>query len=224
MRIDVVMPTYNSNKGLFSLVLESIRRYVPLNKLIVVDRYSSDGTVELVKEKFPDALVIRTHASLGYARYIGIRHVETEWFAFIDSDVLVLPNWFNTVSRYVRYEKVGAVESSYMNIQDISRNQSIELIKWSNKIDTNHVVMGRLLLEELNANAIIKHGFVYARSSLDIALVRRDAVKDWVPNPYLNAYEDLALTQHVIKKGYYWLLLMCPWLFMVILLRTILMR
>ncbi len=177
MKIDVVMPTYNSNKGLFSLVLESIRRHVPLNRLIIVDRYSSDGTVELIKEKFPDALVIRTSASLGYARYVGIGQVETEWFAFIDSDVIVLPNWFSSISRYTHYEKTGAVESSYMNIQDISSNQRIQLSGLS-KTNTHYTIIRRLLLEELNANTIIKHGFIYARPSLNIVLVRKDAVRD----------------------------------------------
>ena len=206
MRIDVVMPTYNSNKGIFSLVLESIRRYVPLNRLIVVDRYSNDGTVELIREKFPDALVIQTSASLGYARHIGIRFVETEWFAFIDSDVIVLPTWFNVVSKYTKYDKVGAIESSYVNINFLTAKQSLDL---NDAVRINRAVR-RLSLEELSANTVIKHGFIHARSSLDIALVRKDSVKDWVPNPYLNAYEDLAITQHVIRKGYYWLFIDAP--------------
>ncbi|ADN49858.1 glycosyltransferase family 2 protein [Vulcanisaeta distributa] len=217
MRIDVVMPTYNSNKGIFPLVLESIRRYVPLNRLIVVDRYSSDGTVELIKEKFPDALIIQTSASLGYARYIGIKFVETEWFAFIDSDVIVLPQWFRVLSGFMKHERIGAVEGSYIQLADILYTQEFRLIidiyKYiNNSILDNQVslIKYKLPLSKMNILNILKNGLTDVRPIFNNSLIRTEAVKDWVPNPYLNAYEDLAVAQHIIRRGYYWLTINIP--------------
>jgi glycosyltransferase involved in cell wall biosynthesis len=84
--IDVIMCTYNSRRrGLLSVVLESIKNYVPVNRLIVIDKHSNDGTVELVKQYFQNnSFIVRTNVNIAYARYMGIKLVETEWFAFID--------------------------------------------------------------------------------------------------------------------------------------------
>ncbi|MEM1510718.1 MAG: glycosyltransferase [Thermofilaceae archaeon] len=54
--------------------------------------YSNDGPVEVIREFFSDRLiVVKTKAGLGLARYIGMRSVDTKWFAFIDSDVVYIP-------------------------------------------------------------------------------------------------------------------------------------
>jgi glycosyltransferase involved in cell wall biosynthesis len=90
--IDVVMLTKNSNKPWFRRVLAAIKREIPVHHFIVVDGYSTDGTVDVVRENFGNKVkVIETKASLGCARYLGMRAVDTEWFAFIDSDVEILP-------------------------------------------------------------------------------------------------------------------------------------
>lgn len=52
-RIDVVMCTYNSNTPYFGAVLRRISEEVPVHCFVVVDRFSSDGTVEKVFEIFP---------------------------------------------------------------------------------------------------------------------------------------------------------------------------
>jgi glycosyltransferase involved in cell wall biosynthesis len=74
---------------------------IPVHHFIVVDGYSTDRTVDVVREYFGGrAKVIETKASLGCARYLGMRAVDTEWFAFIDSDVEILPGWFKAALIY----------------------------------------------------------------------------------------------------------------------------
>jgi glycosyltransferase involved in cell wall biosynthesis len=62
-----------------------------VNRLIVVDDGSKDMTLDIEKEF--DATVLRGIDSLGKAREIGVLNVETEWFYFID-DNLIPPEWF----------------------------------------------------------------------------------------------------------------------------------
>ena len=77
--IDVGMLTNNSNKPYFRRVLRAIKREIPVHHFIVVDGYSTDGTMEIVKEFFGKRTkVIRTDAPLGGARYLGMRAVDTE--------------------------------------------------------------------------------------------------------------------------------------------------
>jgi len=95
MKIDVIMPTYNSNRPYFRQVLERIKLYVPVHKLIVIDKYSTDGTLEVIKKYFPDALIIQTKASLAQARKIGVNYADCEIIAFIDDDVFITERWFH---------------------------------------------------------------------------------------------------------------------------------
>jgi glycosyltransferase involved in cell wall biosynthesis len=50
--IDVVMPTWNSNKPYFEQVIKLIKEHVPVPRFIVVDRFSRDGTLSVI-EIFP---------------------------------------------------------------------------------------------------------------------------------------------------------------------------
>jgi glycosyltransferase involved in cell wall biosynthesis len=93
MKVDVVLLTMNLNKSIFAKVLESVYRNVDVNRLIVIDGGSTDGTIEFVS-KFPR---VKIHTDIGgtraSAREMGIRLVETKWFLFLDSDILLCKNW-----------------------------------------------------------------------------------------------------------------------------------
>jgi glycosyltransferase involved in cell wall biosynthesis len=103
--IDVVILTKNSEKTLEPSLL-SIHKNVPVNKLIAIDGYSTDKTVEILKQY--NATIIQTHGTRGFARQIGINTVTTEWFAFVDSDVVLCDNWFEKMKTFMLPE-VGAV-------------------------------------------------------------------------------------------------------------------
>jgi len=104
LEIDVVMITKNSvtqfgAPTLFNKVLESIFQQIPIHKLIVVDGYSTDDTIKIVKKYTP--YIIQDSRGRGKSREIGIQQVGTEWFAFIDSDVILCPNWFKEIRRSI---------------------------------------------------------------------------------------------------------------------------
>jgi hypothetical protein len=62
--IDVVMCTWNSNKFYFRKCLLSIKKEVDVHHFIVIDRFPSDGTLEVVRSVFPDAKIFQTYANL----------------------------------------------------------------------------------------------------------------------------------------------------------------
>mgnify|MGYP000563042246 CR=1 FL=1 len=113
MHIDVVLLTKNSasalGESIFKKCIVSIKRNIPVNNLIVVDAFSSDRTIEIIKSVFSDVIVITSFAKRGKAREIGIKNVSTEVFAFIDSDVIVPSGWFERGIRYFEDPHVGAV-------------------------------------------------------------------------------------------------------------------
>ena len=91
MKFDVIIPTLDSESrleaGVFRRVLKRIGEQIPLNRLIIVDDGSKDNTLKIAREF--KALVIKGEGSLGKAREIGIKNVNTEWFYFIDDDNLI---------------------------------------------------------------------------------------------------------------------------------------
>lgn len=92
MKTDVLMATYNSERYL-QFVLKSVSRSVPVNRLIVVDHYSTDGTLKILRHY--GAEIYSENVGLGYARQLAIDKSETDILTFIDSDlVLSNSNWW----------------------------------------------------------------------------------------------------------------------------------
>ena len=194
--IDVVMLTKNSNKPWFRRVLTAIKRGIPVHHFIVVDGYSTDGTVDVVREYFGDRVkVIETKASLGCARYLGMRAVDTEWFAFIDSDVEILPGWFKAALKYMKSSHIYGIQGvykgstviskhvqpllspkKYLSIKDVIKNGIVKLYG----ADTAHVLLRKEVTRLINptflcrlecgedayiAWKIIEAGYIYVKTS-----------------------------------------------------------
>ena len=182
--IDVVMCTYNSNTSNFRAVLRRISQEIPVHRFIVVDRLSSDGTVNRVLEVFPEARIVLSRENLGRARKIGIDNVETPFFVFIDSDVLLLEGWFDH-TRELMKKGVGAVACFAKDTGEFNR----ELTYYQ---PTPHIVISS------KENIDSQRGWCYA------TLVRKQAVENWTPDKFLCAGEDHQLLRHIVKQGYLW--------------------
>lgn len=103
-KIDVCMMTKNEPTEIFRKCLMSIKRSdIPINCFIVVDGGSPKETIDLIYRVFEDAFVIYDEGNLASSRTKAIAEVETEWFAFIDSDVVVPPDWYSQISRYKKF-------------------------------------------------------------------------------------------------------------------------
>lgn len=90
-RTDVVVRTFNSEKHLNDC-LDSVLRYVPVHRLIVVDRHSSDDTVDIAKSH--GAEIIYEDRGLTDATTSGIAACSTRLLLFVDSDVVICKDDF----------------------------------------------------------------------------------------------------------------------------------
>jgi glycosyltransferase involved in cell wall biosynthesis len=90
--VDVLVATYGSARTV-RRTLDSVRRWVPVHCLIVVDRPSRDGTVEIAHEF--GARVLDDDVGLGSARNRALREADTDPVLFVDSDVeIVRPDFY----------------------------------------------------------------------------------------------------------------------------------
>ena len=140
--IAVLMPTKNSARWLdevLSPVMAQKKKYDI--KLVLVDGYSEDKTIEIAMAYFPDLIVVYDLSrNLATARNICLdegRKLKTDYMAFIDSDVVVPLNFFDRMIRHLANPHVAIsalrfelehdppkyfVGKYYRNRTDIARN------------------------------------------------------------------------------------------------------
>jgi GT2 family glycosyltransferase len=93
--IDFVVSTRN-NRAIIGPTLEAIaRQTVERFTCTVVDGCSTDGTPQLVRERFPWVRVVVKESDTGpsNSRNIGFRQGSAEYAAFVDSDIVLDPRW-----------------------------------------------------------------------------------------------------------------------------------
>jgi glycosyltransferase involved in cell wall biosynthesis len=176
--VDVVVLTRNSERVL-EKTLNSIFKEVPVNRVIIVDGYSTDDTLEIIEKfhkKYGNVILIRDSGTRGSARMKGIREVKTEWFLFVDSDVTLCDNWFRKIKDFVD-DHVGAV--------------------WGTEIwdgIQNPVVLKLFLM--------LTRKIFETRGGTHDLLVRYAAVKDIDIPKNLHMFEDAFIKEWIAKKGY----------------------
>jgi len=178
MKIDIVMLTRNSER-LLRECLTSVYQNLPVNNLIVVDGYSTDATLNIIRnfqEKHGNVTVVQDRGTRGSARQKALDYVKTEWFMFVDSDVILCDGWFAKAQRLMEND-VGAIWG--MEIWSVLRNTR---------------VLG--LFERVTMKIFEKRGGTH-----DL-LVRRKAIEGICIPYHLHTYEDSYIKSWVRKKGY----------------------
>ncbi len=197
--IDVILLTKNSlsrnDPGVFEESFNSIKAEIPINRLIIVDAFSDDDTLEIIRKKFSNTLVIQDQALRGKAREIGINAVETEFFMFIDDDVILCPSWFDKAFKYFENEQVGAVWGVDFVLKNGKPVGAVQLMS---------KVRGLTHAELMIRNFKIRGG------THDI-LIKTEAVKGIVIPEDLHIYEDAWIKEFIERRGWKVLPVSDPW-------------
>lgn len=183
MKIDVAIPTWNSALHLRKCI-RKIRKNVPVNNIIIVDRFSQDDTLRIC-ENF-GCKIIQSGANLGTARRICIDHVKTEIFAFIDSDYILCDGWFDKLVGYFD-DDVGAVSGRHRIISPCKHYEHYRSASMSR-----------------NEFAVLEYG-VGKGGGTENTLIRTWAVSDVEMPANVSGREDWVIAEHVKAKGLRWL-------------------
>jgi glycosyltransferase involved in cell wall biosynthesis len=178
MDVDVVIITRNSERMLAEC-LKSVYANIPVSRLIVVDGYSTDRTLEIVHDfhkEHGNVLLIQDKGTRATARQKGIEQVKTAWFMFVDSDVVLCKDWFKKAEKQIG-TNVGAV-------------WGIEV--WST---IQHQTILKLFL-------LVTRKIFDLRGGTHDTLVRTDLVKDIEIPKILHVFEDAYIKDWITQKGY----------------------
>lgn len=120
MDLSIIIVNWNTPK-LLTQCLESIYRAEPRMafEIIVVDNGSTDDSVNLITELFPDVHLISNHRNLGFAKANnqGMAVAKGRYFLLLNSDTVVLPGALDELV-YVAddHVEVGAIGPKLLNM------------------------------------------------------------------------------------------------------------
>ena len=118
MPADVVIPTWKA-RDLLERCLSALRSDPSEKTVIVVDNASEDGTVELVRERFPGVKLVPLSDNVGFGRAIntGVRAGTGEAVVLVNDDAIVAPGFVDAIVAPFSDPAVGMV-AGLMTIPD----------------------------------------------------------------------------------------------------------
>ncbi|MCR5644925.1 MAG: glycosyltransferase family 2 protein [Bacteroidales bacterium] len=99
-RVAVVILNYNGKKFLEEFLPTVIANTdAELADIVVADNASTDGSMEFMRERFPDIKLINNGSNGGFATgyNLALRQIEAEYFVLLNSDIEVAPHWIEPV-------------------------------------------------------------------------------------------------------------------------------
>lgn len=95
-----IVPLYNGRAFILEALASIAAQTWPAREVIVVDDGSTDGSADLVAERFPEVRLIRqANGGEARARNRGVAESEADFIAFLDQDDLWLPRRLETQMR-----------------------------------------------------------------------------------------------------------------------------
>lgn len=98
MKSTIIIPNYNGIRYIESCLtsLETEPAHV-----IVADNASTDGSYELIREKFPEVETVRFKNNTGFCKAVntGIKMADTEYVIFLNNDTVVVPGFVKELEK-----------------------------------------------------------------------------------------------------------------------------
>ncbi|MEE2987421.1 MAG: glycosyltransferase family 2 protein [Nitrospinota bacterium] len=102
MRVAVVIVNFNAGDYLRKCISALKEQVFSPARVLVVDNYSQDHSLEGIEECFPGLEILRQEQNLGFAaaNNLGVKQAEDcEWIAFLNPDAFPRPEWLSSLVR-----------------------------------------------------------------------------------------------------------------------------
>lgn len=191
--ISVVMPVYNEEATIIDTLRAIYRNTVLPEEVIVADGGSTDKTVQLVKENFPQVIIVdnpRKHAAAG--RNVGIKRAKGDIIAFTDGDCIVAEDWIEAIVKAFEEHDIDGLGGKVLIAPPVNRIEAYwGNLAWNlimNFGDTSYVVDTCTLND-----AFVTANCAYKRK----LLVQLKGFSNW----FANNAEDVDLCWRAVSAG-----------------------
>lgn len=191
--ISVVMPVYNEVANIISTLEALYSNTVLPDEVIVADGGSTDNTVQLIKERFPQTTVINNpEKNAAAGRNEGIKKAHGDIIAFTDGDCIVDNHWIENISKAFSENEIDGLGGKVLiappinHIEEYWGNLAWKLIM---NFGDDPYIVNRCTLND----AFVTANCAYKRS----LLVKVKGFNNW----FANNAEDVDLCWRAIKSG-----------------------
>jgi len=131
-KVTIQLVTYNSLKYLPDCLKSIFSQTYRDFQVLVIDNNSQDGTVDYLRQNFPQVTVFQNHKNLGFAaaHNQGIELLHSPYVVFSNVDILLEPDWLEQVMAKVedpRFERFGAFGGKLFQLKVINlENHELE--------------------------------------------------------------------------------------------------
>jgi GT2 family glycosyltransferase len=111
-KISVIIVNYNGQDFLSDCLDSLLKSDYSNFEVIFVDNNSSDNSIEIVKNKFPQARIIINKKNLGFARAnnVGIKQASGDAYLLLNNDTIIHPELISVLSKELfGSEQIGIV-------------------------------------------------------------------------------------------------------------------
>jgi N-acetylglucosaminyl-diphospho-decaprenol L-rhamnosyltransferase len=153
--VSVVVVTFNSREWI-DRCLESVHGY----ETIVVDNGSSDGTPQLVRERFPDVrLIEQENVGMGAGNNAGMRIASGRYFLLLNSDAWVVGDAVEQLARFADEHADAAVVGPRLLNPDGTLQRSVRGYPSPWRIATEYFFLRKLAPRSHALNAFFGEQF-----------------------------------------------------------------
>ena len=125
--VTIVIPNYKGKEYLFPCVQSLYEKDGTEKRILIVDNASNDGSIEAVKEEYPEVECILLDQNYGFCRAvnIGIKKADTPYVILLNNDTVIRENYVGYLLRAIKNAPdIFSVEPKMIQYHDQSRIDS----------------------------------------------------------------------------------------------------
>lgn len=203
-KVSTIVLNWNGKEDTVECI-ESLKKITyPNNEVIVVDNASTDGSVQYIREKYPEITLIENENNLGYSEgnNVGIRYAmknSSEYILILNNDTIVDSNFLEALVDVAEYNE----KSGILGPKTYYANPSNMIYYAGGKINwytgqPKHI--GQKKIDQNQFNQIINVDFI-AGSCM---LIKKEVIEKigFLPNDYFLLWEDIDYSVNAKRNGY----------------------
>lgn len=119
--VSIIIPNWNGKEHLKKCLCSLENLDYPNYEIILVDGNSSDGSVEFIKENYPQVEIVQNDRNLGFAETnnIGYKKAKGEYILFLNNDTEVEPDFLLILIKKLNEDKdIVGVQPKFLQMDN----------------------------------------------------------------------------------------------------------
>jgi GT2 family glycosyltransferase len=172
-RVSVVIPNLNGVRWLPGCLDALAAQTFRDREVLLVDNGSTDGSVALLRERYPHVRLVTLERNTGFAPAVnlGIQATRGEYVALLNTDTVPRPDWLAALVRALDQSppETGAVASKMLSLDDASRiDDAGDALAWTGAAEKRgHGEPAHRFTQRDEVFSVCAGAALYRRSFLD---------------------------------------------------------